>query len=105
MNRPVHLYWGARSRVDLYLPELPERWASDNPNFHYIPVLSQPDAEWRGETGLVHETVVTHHPDLSNHEIYMSDLPPMIQAGMDVFLARLLHLIPETIIFYDLRIV
>jgi CDP-4-dehydro-6-deoxyglucose reductase, E3 len=88
VNRPMHLYWGVRSRVDLYLPELPERWASDNPNFRYIPVLSQPDADWKGETGWVHETVVAQHPDLSNYEVYMSGPPPMIQAGKEAFLAH-----------------
>ncbi|MEW8429821.1 MAG: 2Fe-2S iron-sulfur cluster binding domain-containing protein, partial [gamma proteobacterium symbiont of Ctena orbiculata] len=40
IQRPMHLYWGVRSRSDLYLPELPQRWAAEHDNFNYIPVLS-----------------------------------------------------------------
>ena len=88
VRRPMHLYWGVRSRADLYLPELPEQWASEYSNFTYTPVLSEPDSDWRGETGWVHEAVVADYPDLSGHEVYMSGPPPMIQAGKDAFLAH-----------------
>ena len=88
IQRPMHLYWGVRSRADLYLPELPEKWASEYSNFSYTPVLSEPDADWRGETGWVHEAVVTDYPDLSGHEVYMSGPPPMIEAGKEAFLAH-----------------
>ncbi|MET0066948.1 MAG: CDP-6-deoxy-delta-3,4-glucoseen reductase [Candidatus Thiodiazotropha sp.] len=88
VDRPMHLYWGVRSRVDLYLSELPERWASENANFRYIPVLSEPDPDWQGETGWVHDTVLANHPDLSNYEVYMSGPPPMIEAGKQAFLSH-----------------
>jgi CDP-4-dehydro-6-deoxyglucose reductase len=81
IQRPMHLYWGARSRRDLYLPELPERWARDWPGFRYTPVLSEPDADWVGRSGYVHEAVVADHPDLSGFDIYMSGPPAMVGAG------------------------
>jgi CDP-4-dehydro-6-deoxyglucose reductase len=80
-HRPMHLYWGVRSRRDLYLPELPEHWARDWPGFAYTPVLSEPDPDWGGRTGLVHEAVVADHPDLSGFDIYMSGPPAMVEAG------------------------
>ncbi|MCU7921913.1 MAG: CDP-6-deoxy-delta-3,4-glucoseen reductase [Candidatus Thiodiazotropha sp. (ex Dulcina madagascariensis)] len=88
MQRPMHLYWGVRSRTDLYLPELPEKWAAENSNFNYTPVLSEPDQDWRGKTGWVHEAVVADHRDLSGHQVYMSGPPPMIEAGKETFLAH-----------------
>ncbi|MGD8907985.1 MAG: CDP-6-deoxy-delta-3,4-glucoseen reductase [Chromatiales bacterium] len=86
ITRPMHLYWGVRSRQDLYLPELPQNWAAEHDNFRYTPVLSEPDADWTGETGWVHERVVADYPDLSAYEVYMSGPPPMIDAGKQVFL-------------------
>jgi CDP-4-dehydro-6-deoxyglucose reductase len=88
LTRPMHLYWGVRARTDLYLPDLPEQWAARYPNFTYTPVLSEPDPDWQGQTGWVHEAVVANYPDLSAHEVYMSGPPPMIQAGKDAFLAH-----------------
>lgn len=88
VSRPMHLYWGVRSRADLYLAELPQQWASQYPNFDYTPVLSEPDSDWQGETGWVHEVVVANYPDLSEHEVYMSGPPPMIQAGKEAFLGH-----------------
>jgi CDP-4-dehydro-6-deoxyglucose reductase len=86
--RPMHLYWGVRSRADLYMPDLPEAWAAEHANFRYTPVLSEPDADWRGATGWVHERVIGDYPELSAHEVYMSGPPPMIEAGRDAFLAH-----------------
>ncbi|MES9942713.1 MAG: CDP-6-deoxy-delta-3,4-glucoseen reductase [Candidatus Thiodiazotropha sp. 6PLUC2] len=88
VSRPMHLYWGVRARSDLYLPDLPEQWAAQYPNFSYTPVLSEPDPDWQGETGWVHDAVVANYPDLSAHEVYMSGPPPMIQAGKEAFLTH-----------------
>ncbi len=98
IQRPMHFYWGVRSRDDLYLSDLPEQWARTHANFRYTPVLSEPDADWRGETGWVHECVVADYPDLSGHELYMSGPPPMIEAGKQAFLA---HGLPGESLFSD----
>lgn len=90
ITRPVHLYWGARARQDLYLNELPEVWAEKYPNFRYTPVLSEPHPEdnWQGRTGWVHEAVASDYPTLKNHELYMSGPPAMIEAAKPVFAAQ-----------------
>jgi CDP-4-dehydro-6-deoxyglucose reductase len=81
--RPVALYWGARARRDLYMNELPERWASEQPNFRYVPVLSEPHADdgWTGRTGLVHLAVMEDMPDLSGWQVYACGAPVMIDAA------------------------
>ncbi|MEW7993392.1 MAG: FAD-binding oxidoreductase, partial [Candidatus Thiodiazotropha endolucinida] len=88
IRRPMHLYWGVRSKSDLYLPNLPEKWAAEYPHFSYTPVLSEPDDDWSGRAGWVHEAVIADHPDLSGHEVYMSGPPPMIEAGKEAFLSH-----------------
>jgi len=85
IERPMHLYWGVRSHRDLYLPDLPERWEREHGHFAYTPVLSEPDADWTGRTGFVHEAVLADHPDLSGFDVYMSGPPPMVHAGRAAF--------------------
>ncbi len=85
VERPMYLYWGVRARRDLYLPELPQRWAAEHPGFSYTPVLSEPDPDWGGRAGWVHDAVCEDHPDLSGFDLYMSGPPPMILAARDAF--------------------
>lgn len=85
ITRPMTLFWGVRSKRDLYMPELPEQWAKDHPNFNFIPVLSEPDEDWTGRTGWVHEAVVSDIGDIKEHDIYMAGPPVMVKAGRDAF--------------------
>lgn len=86
LQRPMHLYWGVRAQRDLYLPDLPERWAAANPDFRYTPVLSEADPDWAGRRGWVHQAVVDDYPQLDDYDIYMSGPPVMIQAAKQSFL-------------------
>jgi CDP-4-dehydro-6-deoxyglucose reductase len=85
IDRPMTLYWGVRARRDLYLPELPGLWAQASPGFRYIPVLSEPDADWHGRTGYVHEAVVADHPDIADYDCYLSGPPIMVEASRGAF--------------------
>jgi CDP-4-dehydro-6-deoxyglucose reductase, E3 len=100
LRQPLHLFWGARARRDLYLDELPRSWARARENFRYTPVLSEPapDDAWMGETGLVTETVVTRYPDLASYDIYASGPPVMVQAAHRLFLE---HGLDESRFFSD----
>lgn len=100
LTQPLHLYWGVRAKVDLYLDGLPREWSAQHPNFRYTPVLSAPKPEdhWTGRVGWVHEAVAVDYPDLSQQAIYMSGPPPMIQAARPVFAAQGL---PDAQLFYD----
>jgi 2-polyprenylphenol hydroxylase and related flavodoxin oxidoreductases len=82
LKRQIHLYWGVKTLQDLYLPELPTRWAQEHDNFHFIPVLSEPEAEtaWSGRTGLVHEAILEDFPELKEHEIYACGSVRMVEA-------------------------
>lgn len=100
VNRPMHVYWGARAEPDLYLDSLPRQWAEAHGHINYTPVLSEPasDGDWAGATGFVHEQVLADHPDLSGYDVYMSGPPPMINAAREGFTAAGL---PPERLFYD----
>lgn len=90
IQRPIELYWGAKDRAGLYLNALAERWAAENANFSYIPVLSEPAAgdAWTGRTGFVHEAVLADHADLSAWQIYACGAPVMCEAAKRDFTAH-----------------
>ncbi len=94
--REIVLYWGARAKRDLYLPDLPGKWQTENPNFTFIPVLSDPapDDAWPGRTGLVHQAVMDDFQDLAGYQVYACGAPPMIDAARRDF-TTLRNLPPE----------
>ncbi len=99
IERPMTLYWGVRSKKDLYLPDLPRQWEKEHENFRFVPVLSEPDPDWTGRSGWVHEAVLADHPDdLPEHDIYMAGPPPMIEAARKAFLERG---VPQEQLHYD----
>ncbi len=93
IERPLYLYWGVRQRRDLYLTELPERWAREHPNFHFVPVLSEaaPEDAWSGRTGLVHEAILADFPDLSGFSVYACGSVRMVAAARPAFVTQGLH--------------
>ncbi|MEO7151527.1 MAG: CDP-6-deoxy-delta-3,4-glucoseen reductase [Burkholderiaceae bacterium] len=81
--RPVHLYWGCRARADLYMHDWAQRMASEMPELHYVPVLSEPAAgdDWHGRTGFVHHALMADLPDLSRFEVYACGAPVMVDSA------------------------
>ena len=81
--RPVSLYWGCRSRRDLYLHDWAVETAAHWPQMRYTPVLSAPLPEdnWRGRTGFVHQALMADLPDLSGHQVYACGAPAMVDAA------------------------
>jgi CDP-4-dehydro-6-deoxyglucose reductase len=89
-RRPAVLYWGARSRADLYLNDWAVSAAARLPNLRYVPVLSEPKAEdhWGGRTGFVHQAVMADLPDLSAHQVYACGVPIMVESAHRDFVAK-----------------
>jgi len=82
-NRPMTLYWGCRTRTDLYEMDWVERYAAANKGFKFIPVVSNatPACGWNGRTGFVHRAVMQDFPDLSRHQVYACGAPIVIESA------------------------
>ena len=81
-DRDLHLYWGVRTRNDLYIDSTLRQYAEEIDCLSYTPVLSGPgiDADWSGATGWVHEAVMSDFSDLSGMDVYASGPPQLIDA-------------------------
>jgi NAD(P)H-flavin reductase/ferredoxin len=90
LKRRMILYWGVRKLHDLYLPELPRQWEREDPEFRFVPVLSEPDPEdqWTGRTGLVHQAILEDFPDLSSYQVYACGSAAMVEAAYPAFQAH-----------------
>ena len=86
-ERPLHLFWGARRRNELYMHEQARQWAEQNGHIQYTSALSEPDDNKPDSfSGFVHQAVLEQYPELSGVDIYMSGPPAMIDAGRTAFL-------------------
>ena len=90
MTRPAVLYWGCRSRADLYMHDWALQAAQQIPHLTYVPVLSEPKPEdnWTGRTGFVHRAVMEDLPDLSGHQVYACGAPVMVESAQRDFVAQ-----------------
>lgn len=98
-RRTMHLYWGARSAPELYLPGLPQQWLREARQLRFVAVISNVETAAGLRAGLVHEAVLEdHHSDLSAFDVYMSGPPALIDAGRRSFVQAGL---PEERLYYD----
>ena len=83
LTRPTTLYWGCRSKADLYLHDWALQAAAAMPHLNYVPVLSEPKPEdgWTGRTGFVHQAVMADLPDLAGHQVYACGVPVMVDSA------------------------
>ncbi len=100
-TRPMVLYWGVRSLHDLYHGALASSWQAGDGQFTFVPVLSdpQPEDQWEGRTGLVHQAILDDFADLSGYQVYACGAPRMVEAGFKAFTQT--RGLPETEFFSD----
>lgn len=78
--KSVSVYWGGRKLDDLY-------WNLENfqGNFHFIPVLSRPHAEWTGAKGYVQQIALSMYPVIDNATVYACGSNEMIHSAKFLF--------------------
>lgn len=80
IDRPVFVYWGVREQAALYHHAVMQQWAAQNTKYRFIPVVQQPDANWQGRSGMVHEAVLADFVSLEAYDIYVAG--PFAMAGV-----------------------
>ena len=100
-DRQMVLYWGVRTKAELYLAKLAESWQHEHDNFSFIPVLSEalPTDAWQGRTGLVHQSVLQDFDSLSGYQVYACGAPVMVESARKDFIS--LRGLPEDEFFSD----
>lgn len=90
IDRKATLYFGVRSRRDLFYEEEIHRISASLPRFTFVPVLSEPLPEdhWEGETGMVTDPIRRDLQDGSQTEAYLCGNPLMIDAALKLLKAR-----------------
>jgi propane monooxygenase reductase subunit len=101
-QRPVRFFYGARAKRDLFYLDEFAALAANLPDFRFIPALShaEPDDQWTGETGFVHEVVqrTLREENLEGEmDAYSCGPPPMIDAVLPVL--QMAGVEPERIYF------
>ena len=84
-RRPMRLYWGGRTKSDLYMLDRVAKWQDRAPWFSFVPILSRPNTGWKGRTGLVHRAALEDNPDMTHVELYACGNPQMISAARKEF--------------------
>lgn len=87
-SQRLQLFWGGKAKADLYLFDYMTELAHQHEQFEFIPVLSNQDEYWQGETGLVHEVIMREHNDLSGHQVYASGPTDMVYTAYDQFIEK-----------------
>jgi CDP-4-dehydro-6-deoxyglucose reductase, E3 len=100
-GRQMILFWGGRTRKDLYMMDEALQWCDKYANFRFIPVLSEAasEDEWAGASGLVHCVAMDMFQDLSDWQVYACGAPVMVEAALLDFVAKCG--LPETEFFAD----
>ena len=99
-ERKVTLFFGARTRKDLYYEDRIERIQDSLPQFNYIFSLSRPTEEdrWEGEKGRVTNLIEKYVDQGAQLDVYMCGAPQMVESCKKLLLKKG---IPEEQMFYD----
>lgn len=104
-DRKVSFWYGARSLREAFYVEEFEELAAKNPNFTWHLALSEPQPEdnWTGPTGFIHQVVQDHylkkHAAPEDCEYYLCGPPMMLQSTMKML--RDMGVERENILFDD----
>ena len=104
-NRKASFWYGARSLREAFYVEEFDRIAAEHENFDWHLVLSepQPEDDWQGLTGYVHQALYDHylkgHKTPEEIEYYLCGPPPMMSACFRMLDS--LGVDPENIYFDD----
>ncbi len=87
-QRTITLLFG--SRFDNAIPYHREflDLAAQYPNFRYVPTISRPGPDWKGETGYVQTKIEKFFPSGQGTRVYICGLNEMIQAVQETCLTQ-----------------
>lgn len=100
IKRNTALFFGAKTRNDLYYNDKLREFEKNIDAFKFYPVLSrsEDDAEWLGERGRVTDLIEKFIPDNDPVDVYLCGSPQMIESCMELLATKG---IPEKNMYFD----
>lgn len=100
IQRKATLFFGARTRKDLFYYDELREFEMTIPNFNYVPTLSRAtdEDEWDGERGRVTDLIDKYIPENADIEAYICGSPAVVESCEELLKKKG---IPEDRIFYD----
>jgi Na+-transporting NADH:ubiquinone oxidoreductase subunit F len=100
IDRKATLYFGARTREDLYYWDRLKKFEETVPDFTFLPTLSRATEEdrWEGEQGRVTDLIDKYIRDSAEIEVYMCGNPAMVESCEKLLQKKG---IPQERIYYD----
>ena len=87
-TQKIHLFYANRTIAQTAFLEELTHMAQQNPNFTFIPTMTQEPGGWKGETGRVSEAMVKKYlPSLENTVFYLAGPTGMVQGMTDLLSA------------------
>ncbi len=90
IKRKTSLFFGAKTREDLYYVDRLREFEKKLYNFKFYPTLSraEDDKKWEGERGRVTNLIEKIIPDNADLDVYLCGAPPMIESCMDLLVQK-----------------
>lgn len=82
LNRPVHLYWSARTVSGLYMADLPEAWHRADRNFHFSAIISEHN-DWQDKQALMVNAILEDFESLAHCQAMTCGSAAMVYATLD----------------------
>ncbi len=82
LQRPVHLYWSARTVSGLYMADLPEAWHRLDRNFHFSAIISEHN-DWQDKQSLMVNAILEDFETLEQCQAITCGSPAMVYATLD----------------------
>lgn len=100
ISRKTVLFFGAKTKHDLFYYEDLKAWEKSLPNFTFIPTLSRSDEEdhWLGEKGRVTHLIEKHIPENASLDAYLCGAPEMVDSCAAILVKKGIQ---RDRIFYD----
>ena len=100
IQRKTTVYFGARTRKDLFYYEALKEFEETIPNFIFVPTLSRPTEEdkWEGEIGRVTKLIEKNITENAPVDVYICGAPAMVDSCTDLLEKKG---IPKDRIFFD----
>lgn len=88
VERPIHLYFGAREERDIYLEGHFAHAAARHPDLRFEPILTDPAGPTRRRVGRLTDAVAADHSSFAGMKAYLAGPPAMVEAAAEMLRAR-----------------